>query len=321
MESVRRIRIMAGIVVVLGCQLASAADDTQLNARAVSRLIAKGSADSLAAAALLQYLHTSARSESRALLARALEVEPERKDLTWLAYQLCSDVPDCDPKPYSERLRQLDPTNGAAWIGDIRYAAGPQRAAAVDVALTNIGTAGAFRLYFNPLIASLSPEVAAARHNGSGKVSRSELRQALIETTGITTAVILPALQFTTRACKDAELQVAGRLEKCRGAARALANADTYFGEAVGLSLVQRLAPAESAEGRAATEQRRVLQYRMEKASRVSLSSSMRSPADYLQVLRAHEREQDVSLALLQQAHIALDPPASWVSSLPPHAR
>jgi hypothetical protein len=88
----------------------------------------------------------------------------------------------------------------------------------------------------------------------------------------------------------------------------------------LGLSLQQRLWPLDSPEGRAITARRRVFQYRLEEYSRLGISSTNvdEFPADIMDVLRAHEREQDVALVYFARAGVPADPPAKWSSTASP---
>jgi hypothetical protein len=138
---------------------------------------------------------------------------------------------------------------------------------------------------------------------------------------GVIAASVLPPSQAFSFSCKGMALeQIAGRLERCQRAAQAFERADTFIVEGLGLSLQQRLWPLDSPEGRAITARRRVFQYRLEEYSRLGISSSNvdEFPADIMDVLRAHEREQDVALVYFARAGVPADPPAKWSSTASP---
>jgi len=60
------------------------------------------------------------------LIARAVDVAPDRPDLVWLQAQVCQQSPPCDPEPIERHLRELDPSNGERMgiAGRMRYEAG-----------------------------------------------------------------------------------------------------------------------------------------------------------------------------------------------------
>jgi len=286
----------------------------------VERLIAKGSADSLAAAATLKQFGAEEDSGAYALAARAVALAPTRADLAWLAIRLCNSASDCDLAQPEQHLRSIDPKNGIGLMGELRRAQMKNDAAATDSALTAMGGAEHVYVYFAPLVAATAPELATALRPGSRQPSRKDLARAATEMIGAFAASVFPPSQSFSISCKGMALQVEGRLERCRRAAQAFERADTFIGEGLGLSLQQQLWPLDSPEGRAITQRRRVFQYRLEEYSKLSLSSPKVAelPADLLDVFRAHEREQDVALVYFAKAGVAADPPQGWTSaSLP----
>jgi hypothetical protein len=290
-------------------------------AAAVQRLVTEGTADSLAAAAVLKQFGEETDGGSYALAARAVQLAPGRRDLAWLAVRLCTGADECDPAGPEKHLRDVDPGNGVGLIGALTRAQRKNDAAAIDSALTAIGTAERFFVYFDPLVAATAPELARAQHSGPGQPSRKEQARATVEMIGVIAASVLPPSQAFSFSCKGMALeQIAGRLERCQRAAQAFARADTFIVEGLGLSLQQRLWPLDSPEGRAITARRRVFQYRLEEYSRLAISSSNidEFPADIMDVLRAHEREQDVALVYFARAGVPADPPAKWSSTAPP---
>jgi hypothetical protein len=284
----------------------------------VQRLIQKGTADSLATAAVLSQFGAETDRGGYALVARAVELAPERRDLAWLAIRLCSSSSDCDPALPEEHLRRADPDNGVGLVGSLARAQAKGNAGAIDDTLAAIAQSKHFYVYFSPLVAATAAELALVRHHGAGKPTSKELTSATTEMIGAIAASVLPPSQSLSFSCKGLELQqVPGRLEHCRGAAQAFARADVFILEGLGLSLQYRLWPPESSESRAVSDRRRVFQYRLEEYSRISLSSSKvdERPADLINVFRTHEREQDVALVYFARAGIPADPPADWTST------
>lgn len=288
---------------------------------AIDRLIAKGTANSLTAAALLKQFGEESDNGSYPLVARAVQLAPDRRDLAWLAVRLCASSSDCDTVGPEKHFNHIDPANGIASTGALTRAQRKNDAAGIDAALTAIGNSERFYVYFDPLVAATATELAMAQHQAPAPPSGKEIAHATVEMIGVIAASVLPPSQSFSYSCKGLALeQVSGRLERCRRAAQAFARADTFIVEGLGLSLQQQLWPLGSPEGASITAQRRVLQYRLEQYSLLNISSSKigEFPPDALDVFRAHEREQDVALAYFTRAGVPADPPAKWSSrSLP----
>ena len=284
-------------------------------------LIAKGTADSLAAAAVLKQFGEETDSGSYPLAARAVQLAPQRRDLAWLAVRLCAGSSDCNDAEPEKHLHDVDPGNGVGSTGALSRAQRKNDAAAIDSALAAIGSSERFYVYFSPLVAATATELAAMQHHGPGQPSGKQIASATLEMMGVIASSVLPPSQSFSVSCKGVALeQVAGRLERCRRAAEAFARADTFIAEGLGLSLQQQLWPLESPEGRAIGARRRVFQYRLEEYSRLNISSAKidEFPVDALNEFRSHEREQDVALAYFAKAGVPADPPANWNShSLP----
>ncbi|HWM70778.1 MAG TPA: hypothetical protein VNO35_29680 [Steroidobacteraceae bacterium] len=296
------------------------ADGAAEHAAIIERLIAKGSANSLATVALLKQFGAESDTGSYPLITRAVQIAPERRDLAWLAVRLCASSSDCDDSVPEKHLRDVDPTNGIRSIGALTRAQRKNDAAAIDAALTAMGSSERFYVYFDPLVAATAAELVEAQRQRAAP-SRKELSRATVEMIGAIAASVLPPSQSFSYSCKGLALeQVSGRLDRCRRAAQAIARADTFIVEGLGLSLQQRLWPEDSPEGQSITALRRVFQYRLQEYSRLDISSSKLDefPADALDAFRAHEREQDVALAYFAKAGVPADPPANWTSrSLP----
>ena len=296
------------------------ADDASARLADIDRLIAKGTANSLATAALLQQFGAESDSGAYKLMARAVQLAPDRRDLAWLAVRLCASSSDCNDAVVEKHLHDVDPTNGVGFMGALVRAQRKNDIAGVDAALTGLGNSEKFYVYFDPLIAATTPELAAAQHPG-GIPSTNEITRATMHMAGTIAASVLPPTQSFSYSCKGLALeQVAGRLNLCRRAASAISHADTLLVEGLGLSYQQQLWPLDSPEGHATTAQRRVFQYRMEEYNHIDISTSKfeEYPIDALETFRTHEREQDVALFYFAKAGTPKDPPPNWKSQLPP---
>jgi hypothetical protein len=285
---------------------------------AIERLIAKGTAESLAAAAALKQFGQETDNGAYPLVARAVQLAPGRRDLAWLAVRLCGSAADCDDAAPEKYLREVDPGNGVGFTGALTRAQRKNDAAAVDAALTSIGNSERFYVYFNPLVAATATELAAVQHHGPGKPAGKEMAKAAVHMIGVIAASVLPPSQSFTFSCKGMVLeQIPGRLERCKRAAEAFSRADTFIVEGLGLSLQQKLWPMDSPQGRAISAKRRVFQYRLEEYSKLSISSSKvdEIPRDVVEVFRGHEREQEAALVYFARGGVPADPPAQWTST------
>jgi hypothetical protein len=312
-------RAVAAVALVVLAQTAHA-DAAGDRLTAIDRLIAKDTPNSLAAAAALQQFGAESDSGAYRVIARAVQLAPDRRDLAWLAVRLCASSSDCDDSVPEKHLRDVDPTNGIGSTGALTRAQRKNDVAAIDAALTAIADSERFYVYFDPLVAATASELAAVRQKSAAPSSR-ETGRATMEMMGVIAASVLPPTQSFTYSCKGLALErVPGRLDLCRRAARGFARADTFLVEGLGLSLQQQLWPLDSPEGQAITAQRRVFQYRMEEYSRLNISSSHLDefPADALDVFRAHPREQDAALVYFAKAGAPADPPAKWKSQALP---
>ena len=92
-----------------------------------------GNADELAARALTTWATDRAgASQALAQIRQAVESAPQRPDLLWLNARICTDVPGCEPSAIEAQLRNLDPGNGAVWIGPLLRAQARKDARAAD---------------------------------------------------------------------------------------------------------------------------------------------------------------------------------------------
>jgi hypothetical protein len=313
--------VRPGAVVLLAVSAQAAHADLASERLAdIDRLTAKGTANSLATAALLQQFGAESDSGAYSLISRAVQLAPDRRDLAWLAVRLCASSSDCNDAIPEKHLHDIDPANGVGFMGALMRAQRKNDITGIDAALTALGNSEKFYVYFDPLIAATTPELAAARHP-VGTPSNKEITRATMDMAGTIAASVLPPTQSFSYSCKGLALeQVAGRLALCRRAAKAITHADTFLVEGLGLSYQQQLWPLDSPEGRATTAQRRVFQYRMEEYNHIDISTSKLEeyPTDALEAFRTHEREQDVALFYFAKAGTPNDPPTNWKSQLPP---
>jgi hypothetical protein len=244
-------------------------------------------ADSLAAAGLLT---GKGSAESLSLLARAVAAAPNRADLVWLQVARCAQLPSCDPVPFEQRLRELDPTNGVSWWSALARAGAAKGSEGLNTALIAISHSERLDIYWTTLIAHLSRAVANTK--------RMSLQESEVAVIGYLAALPIPPYQFVSTSCKGDRLQEPGVTEICRGVAKALQNGDTYLTEMIGVAIAKRVWPEESTEWKAAAEQRRVYDYRSKLFVKLSYRL-MKHPDEYLTLCEQSRREADLFAAQL----------------------
>jgi hypothetical protein len=274
-------------------------------ARAIIVLEQGHDADSLAAAALLSSSHLSGKNENRtaSLMARATLAAPDRADLAWLQVMICQKTPGCDSRRFEAKVRNLDPSNGAGWLGALSRAAAARDDAATNAALRAISQTDRVDIYYTKLIGTLSPKVVE-----TGSMSLSEAVTAII---GILAAQGIPAYQSVSNACKGDRLMRANVLDLCQGVARAFENGDTFITEMIGVAIAKRVWPPESPEWQAAADARRLFDYQSEHWVDLApkTDSDSAGMTRYLALCSQYRREQEVFRAELVDAGVNPDPP------------
>jgi hypothetical protein len=267
--------------------------------RTIAALAQMTDADSLAAAGLMSIGNHSDKSLD--FLALATAAAPDRSDLLWLRAMRCAQLAPCDPKPIEQRLRELDPTNGAGWWAAMTRAAATHDAEGTDTALAAISHSQRVDIYWTTLIAHLSRAVANTK--------KMSLEQSEIEIIGNLAAQAIPPYQYISTGCKGERLQQPGVTEICRGVAKALQNGDTYVTEMIGVAIAKRVWPEESPEWKAAAEERRVYDYRSKLYSKLE-QRALTHPEEYLTLCSQNRRESDLFASQLTAAGYDPNPPA-----------
>ncbi|MDB6046732.1 MAG: hypothetical protein JWM63_5283 [Gammaproteobacteria bacterium] len=286
---------------LIGCATSPAAKSAKAERhlqRAATALANQTDADSLAAAGLLSLLIH--RDEALVLITRAIAVAPERRDLVWLQTQVCHEVTSCDPEPIERHLRELDPSNGAGWIGALVRANSSRNDEAKDAALAAIGHSDRVDIYWTTLSARLS--------RATAQTKTISLEEAEVSIIGVLAAQAIPAYGVAANACKGEQLRRAEIVEVCRGVARAFERGDTYITEMVGLAIAKRVWPEDSPEWIAAAEARHLYEYRSKFWTAVDLWNTSHAE-EYLTLCAQNRREQDVFLAQLIAAGKNPNPP------------
>jgi hypothetical protein len=318
-------------------------EEKALDAYATRRLLASGQPDALAAAAVLGWpwpadetyeyadgkiaLSAKARPDAArraAWLARAVAEAPGRLDLLMLQKGFCQRwIAHCDVAALDERLRTLDPDNGAAWLDALAAAVGAKDPAGIDAALTAIGRTRRVDMDGNLLVAHLGE----ALH----RIGGMSFRHVDVEINRIRADAGLPLDAMTAfyAACNpNSQHLTAARVALCRDASTAFEHGDTFLASVSGSDLAMRLWPVGTVEHRHAAELHRRLEY-MERQARWLLlppGHRLRSLLSLLdgeawakavRLAAQYPSEQDVLRAQLVRAGLRVRPPANWPDPKP----
>lgn len=299
------------LAVLAACAADAPRENAALEAkwsRTVAALTAAGDADSLAAAAVLDF-RDSARQ--LALLARAVALASDRADLVWLEIRACSRTDGCDATPYVQALHVLDPDNGAAWVPLLDQATHRNDAEALRRYLTAVGAAKRFDIYWNTSIVHLTRALI--------KVQADDARTALTSVIGLESVIAIPTFKNISSACKGDALQDPARLATCRGIAGALRSGDTYLVEMIGTRMAQRVWPEGSAEYDDAARARRLARYRLHVEGQLEWVKLRRNreALELLRLMDGHRTEQELDEAIIVGAAVSPMPPADWKDPKP----
>jgi hypothetical protein len=245
-------------------------------------------ADSLAAAGLLDSVKR--RNRSLVLVARATANAPQRSDLLWLHIEICQAAPACDPEPLERRLKTLDATNGAAWMGALSRANKANDEQAKSAALAAISRSERLDIYWTTLVARLS--------RATAKTKALSLTESEISVIGILAAQAIPAYQVISNACRGEHLMHDDRVAVCHGVANSLLYGDTYITEMIGVAIAKRVWPENSPQWTEATDARRAWDYRAGYLSHADAWNAAHTD-EYLNLCAQNRREQDVYKAEL----------------------
>ena len=279
-------------------------------AAAVQVLVGRGDADSLATAAALRFVGTSAKSEALDLAAKAGELDPDNPSIAWLRLQLCAGTPGCDIRDAATTMRWLDADNGAVWMATLAVAQKDRDSMEVDRTLQEMAQGPRFDLYRNRTVVLIF----GALRRAGGRLpadyvpsDSSRLSEAMV----ITGAEIVPSFTPLLNACHDA--QSAERRENCLKLSKNMQRADSIEAQMAGFTLEKRLCAPDGKEAHSVADRRRVLEWRVSTASTYDApllpwSKNALARARIAQ-MRATPREEDVDIAILRNRKLPLEPP------------
>ncbi len=292
---------------------AAAVPDTELvwANDAIRVLTARPEANDLATAAALRFvMKSSASPTALQLLGQAAELAPQSAAIGWLHLQICAASAGCDSRDVATVLRWVDPDNSAAWMSALSAAHKDKDAIELDRTLADMAHGTRFDLYYNQIVVLMFDALASVRRELPESVAASDSTR-LATVTGIANAEIIPPLTPLVDICREA---AAGgeRHEDCLKIAKIMQRGDTILVQMVGFAIEKRLIAADSKEGRALAEKRRLLEWRSAAADNLGAPllpwSKNTRARERLAQMRLRPREEDVCIALLRSHRLALEP-------------
>ena len=308
-----RIRVCAielfGVLAVGGCThvTGAAVDEESYNVKRraeIEALVAQPSASALATAALLSFPPEDGAAKPMEFIQRAEMMAPQRPELVWVQYSICQRLKCAAAQSIENRLKELDPDNGFAWIPDLERAEQSASEVAVTEAITHIGASKKMTFYWNPLQVMIVDGITVAN-------PRDSLATRGIEAIGILAAQIIPPLQPLTKACRADQFGVPGRRDACDVMATRMERAASVLTQSLALSMQERWWPVGSAERESVRIKRRQLDYEMQMSGQIRWRMN-RDMAIRLDAARNSEREEDIMLAVMKAYGIPLVAPSDW---------
>jgi hypothetical protein len=293
--------------------------DPAWRAAAARVLEARGDAGSLATAAALSFVGPSSRSRSDAakpavaafeLAGKASDVAPNDPAMSWLRLQFCAAAPVCDMRDAATTMRWVDADNGVAWLPTLAAAQKEKDAVEVDRVLDDMAQSTRFDLYGNRITVMMFDTFKAARRQLPAHYLKTDVAR-LSEAIWIAGSAFTPSFSPLINACRDAAARE--RRDSCLQLSKTMQRADTIMAQLVGFAIEKRLTRADAKEYRTIAERRRLLEWRAAsaKAADNPLLPWLRSARarSRLAKMRTLPREEDVSIALLNEHGMPLDPP------------
>jgi hypothetical protein len=282
-------------------------------------LAARGDSESLAAAAALTFIGPPSRSKADTAKAATAAVDyaaaageraPDNPAIGWLRLHLCASAPACDVRDAATTLRWVDADNAVAWLPTLSAAQRDKDAVQVDRVLAGMALGTRFDVYGNRTTVMIFDALKRARAALPAHYAASDV-QRLTEAMGVASAAVTPSFSPLINACREAP--AGDRHDACLKLAKTMQRGDAVMTQLVGFAVEKRLTPADSREQRAIAERRRLLEWRVSSAN---ISDSPLLPwlrnaraRSRLAKMRALPREEDVSIALLREHGMPLEPP------------
>lgn len=274
---------------------------------------ATGDVDQIAATALALWGSDASGNGSQALsqIRNAANAAPERADIQWLNLRLCIEVPGCEPQPVETRLRQLDTTNGAVWLGPLSRAQQRKDVRAEQQILEMMTKAADFDVYWTTLVARLTPHV--SRMPVATSVAQpvpTPLTNAMNSTVTWLSSLATPAFAALSTACDNQHVSEPATRVRCEQISQALQRSDTVLAEGIGLGIAQRLTIPGSASEFQVNEKIQTLRHQSQESGAVIAAQVEKEKfsEQMLKLMSQLNKEQDVARTILRWAGEPLTP-------------
>jgi hypothetical protein len=281
----------------------------------VAALTARGTAHSLATAALLSSVKTALQSAgqtqqpaqtrnstpAQALMKRAVALAPDQQPLAYLQWRECADL-CADQEQIRIHLQALAPDNGLVWLPELTAAWEKGDAAAVTRAVAKIGAARRMSMYSNALVVMVFDELGGIEKDPLGRAIRAM---------GVPLTVV-PPLQSLSRPCHLDQFDQPGRREACEAMTARMTESDTVLMQGLGIGLQEKWWPEGSPEQEKLRAQHRQLDYVGRAPSRIRIFHMQKDWAERLEALRNSNREIDALQMMLAFYHLPFERPADW---------
>jgi hypothetical protein len=269
-----------------------------LRRQAIHVLIPRNDADSIAAAAALSFNQDTSPGALQ-LAANAAELAPQNPVIGWLHLQLCVATPSCNFRDVATVLRWIDADNGASWLPLLSAAYKDRDWTEVDRIIEDMAQTKRFDVYWNRLVVLLADALYKARADLPRGFAGSDAERFDIAS-GIA-GELLPPFTSLLDSCRSAGTE---RREACLKLAHIMQRGDAVAAQLAGFAIEKHLVAADSKEGRALAERRRLLEWRVTAAAQAD------APLPWLKNARARKqrarmraspRQEDVDVAILRE--------------------
>ncbi|MFL6618706.1 MAG: hypothetical protein ACJ8MH_08890 [Povalibacter sp.] len=236
------------------------------------------------------------------LVKQAAEKAPDRKDIAWLYSQLCSEANGCQAESVETRLRHMDPTNAAVWLGPLARAQDRNDLAAENGILEAMSRGDHFDIYWNSLISKMAVVASAETAARLGPTVPDLVTISLNDVIGWVSAVAFPRFTPLSDTCSAERVANRSVAERCARIAAALTRGDTVIAESVGLGIAERLAPPNSQQAANVAEQIRRARYQRDTAGQIIAGQVEHDKfsRELIKLMAGLRREQDVFLAVIR---------------------
>jgi hypothetical protein len=284
----------------------------------VAVLTARGTAHSLATAALLNSLNTAPgrpesqthnSAQSQVLMKRAVGLNPNEEALAYIEWRECAaGKSPCEEGPrIAGHLQAVAPDNGLVWLTDLDAARESGDESTTTRIISKIGASRRIAIYWNALVVMVTDELAATQEDPITRMLRAII---------VVSAVAVPPLQSMSTPCRRDQFDRPGRREACEAMTARMAESDSILMQGFGLSIQEKWWPDGSVQREKLHAQREQLSYVLAASSQQRIFHMKKDWAERLDAMRSSNREIDAMQTMLAFYREPLERPAGWKNPL-----